>query len=302
MYELIMLSAHCGYFESPAKIGLVRLGAAEAVLIDGGSYKDSARKILRQLEAAGWRLRAIYNTHSHADHTGGNRYLQEQTGCKIYAPAAECAFVRFPELEPALLYGGNPPAELRRKFLMAPPSAALPLTPEVLPEGMEMIDLPGHFFGMVGFRAPENVVYLADCLASEETLEKYKIPFVYNVAEYLRTLELVKTLEASVFVPSHAAPCAEIAPLVEKNIAAVYETAETIASLCAAPTGFDRLLQSVFRKYDLTMTFEQYALVGSTLRSYLTWLKSEGRVRATIEQNMLLWERIEREDENHGSI
>ena len=292
MYELVQLTEHCYYFESPAKVGLVRLNETDVVLIDGGSYKDSARKFLRQLQANGWRLLAVYNTHSHADHIGGNRYLREQTGCKIYAPEAECAFVRFPELEPALLYGGNPPPDLRHKFLMSPASDALALTPDVLPEGLETIDLKGHFLGMVGFRAPENVVYLADCLASDMTIEKYKIPFVYNVAQYLQTLETVKTMEASFFVPAHAEVCGEIAPLAERNIAAVYETADLLTELCASPIGFDRLLQRVFETYGLSMTFEQHALVGSTLRSYLTWLINEGRVRAVIEDNMLLWETL----------
>ena len=38
------------------------------------------------------------------------------------------------------------------------------------------------------------------------------------------------------------------------------------------------------------MTFEQHALVGSTVRSYLTWMKECGRLTAFIEDNMLLWQ------------
>ena len=39
------------------------------------------------------------------------------------------------------------------------------------------------------------------------------------------------------------------------------------------------------------MNFEQYVLVGSTVRSYLAWLKDEGRIRAEFSDNMLLWRR-----------
>ena len=45
---------------------------------------------------------------------------------------------------------------------------------------------------MVGFRSPDDIVYLADCLSSRETLEKYQIGFIYDVAAYLKTLEMVK--------------------------------------------------------------------------------------------------------------
>jgi hypothetical protein len=39
------------------------------------------------------------------------------------------------------------------------------------------------------------------------------------------------------------------------------------------------------------MSFEQYALVGSTVRSYLAWLLDTGRVTAQFENNLLLWAR-----------
>ena len=39
------------------------------------------------------------------------------------------------------------------------------------------------------------------------------------------------------------------------------------------------------------MNFEQYALIGSTVRSYLAWLKDTGRLTARFEGNLLLWER-----------
>ena len=40
------------------------------------------------------------------------------------------------------------------------------------------------------------------------------------------------------------------------------------------------------------MNFEQYVLIGSTLRSYLTWLRETGRVEAAFEDNLLLWKKV----------
>ena len=37
------------------------------------------------------------------------------------------------------------------------------------------------------------------------------------------------------------------------------------------------------------MNFEQYALVGSTIRSYLAWLKDQGKLEAAFADNLLLW-------------
>ena len=152
-----------------------------------------------------------------------------------------------------------------------------------------MIPLPGHFFDMVGFRTPDDVVYLADCLSSKETLEKHQISFIYDVAAYLRTLEMVKTMAAKMFVPAHAGVTENIAPLAQYNIDKLMEIGDRITALCTQPMCFEQILQQLFRHYNLTMNFEQYVLVGSTVRSYLSWLKDTGSLEAWVEDNMLLW-------------
>lgn len=292
MYELIQVSESCYYIESPAKIGLVRLNETDVCLIDSGSDKDAGRKVRQHLDKNGWRLTAIYNTHSNADHVGGNQYLQKQTGCAVYAPGIECDITRHPLLEPSFLYGGFPPSELRHKFLMAQPSDAHELTADVLPKGFELLPLPGHFFDMVGFRTAEDVVYLADCLSSRETLDKYQIPFIYDVAAYLTTLETVKTMQARMLVPAHAAAAEDVSQLAQYNIDKVQQVADRILMLCAQPLCFETLLQKLFTAYGLDMTFQQYALVGSTVRSFLSWLKGEGRLTAEFADNMLLWRAV----------
>ena len=221
-----------------------------------------------------------------------SRYLQSHTGCRIYAPGIDCAVTRRPILEPAFLYGGFPPKDLRHKFLLAQESEAELLTPDVLPEGFEILSLPGHFFDMVGFRTSDGVAFLADCLSSAETLEKYQIGFIYDVAAYLDTLEKVKGMEARLFVPSHAAPTEDIAPLAQLNIDKVREIAEKIVSFCAEPRCFEAILQQLFREYALVMNFEQYVLVGSTLRSYLAWLRDTDRLAPVFEDGMLLWTQV----------
>lgn len=292
MFELVQIAENSYYIESPAKIGLIKLSDSEVCLIDSGNDKDAGRKVRQILDANQWTLKAIYNTHSNADHIGGNKYLKGQTHCDIYASGIECAFTRTPILEPSFLYGAFPPKDLRHKFLMAKESDAQPLTPDVVPDGFEIIPLPGHFFDMVGFRTTDDVVYLADCLSSKEILEKYQISFLYDVGAYLDTLEMVKTLKAKVFVPAHSEVTDDIAPLAQLNIDKVHEIAEKILTLCAQPICFEHILQKVFETYNLKMTFEQYVLIGSTVRSYLAWLKDTGKLQVIFENNMLLWERV----------
>ena len=290
MFELIQAGENTFYFDVPVKVGLYRLNEQDVCLIDGGSDKDAGRRIRQQLDQHGWALRDIYCTHSHADHIGGCQYLQRQTGCRVWAPGIECDFTRHPVLEPMGLWGGYPTRDLRSKFLMAAESDAAPLTAEALPAGFEAIPLPGHAPEMTGFRTPDDVVFLADCLVSEETLEKYAISYLYDVEAYLATLERVKEMRAALFVPAHAPAAADIAPLAQRNIDRVREVAGRITDLCREPLTFEELLQRLFTAYGLTMTLQQYALLGSTLRSYLSWLKDGGQLAYRFEDCRMLWQ------------
>src|SRR5258705_744179 len=48
-----------------------------------------ADAVARALEQQGWRLTHILTTHHHADHTGGNLALKQETGCTIIGPRGE---------------------------------------------------------------------------------------------------------------------------------------------------------------------------------------------------------------------
>ncbi len=79
---------------------------------------------------------------------------------------------------------------------------------------------------MIGIRTPDGVAFIADCLNSKETLDKYKFSFIYDVDTYLHTLEQVGKMQAKMFVPVYAKSTEDIKHLVEYNISKVYENAE----------------------------------------------------------------------------
>ncbi len=292
MYELMQISEKCYYINCPAKIGVYVPDKDNVYLIDSGNDKEAGRKVRQILDKNGWHLTAILNTHSNADHIGGNRYLQGQTGCKIYSKGIEVAFTKYPVLEPSFHYGGYPCKDLRHKFLMAQESDVTDFSDAEFPKDIEVIPLPGHFFDMVGFRMPDGVVFLADCISSRETLEKYAVSFIYDVGAYLETLDKVEKMEAAMFVPAHAEATADIKKLVRYNRDKVYEVADRVLSICKEPICFEKILQEVFKVYGLSMNFEQYVLVGSTIRSYLSWLKDTGKLTVAFQDSMLLWNRV----------
>ncbi len=292
MYELVQVAEHTYYIECPAKIGIYE-DTDGVYVIDSGNDKDAGRKIKKILEQKNWNLKAILNTHSNADHIGGNQFLQKRFDCTIYSTPMENIVTENTILEPSFLYGGYPFGALRHKFLMAQPSQTQNIADATLPEGFEILSLPGHFWDMIGFKTPDDVYFLADCVSSETILNKYHISFIYDVKKYLETLDFISTLKGKIFIPSHTETTENIATLADVNRKKVYEIMELLLSFCQTPSTAEELLTKVFDHYQLVMDASQYVLVGSTIRSYLSYLVDEKKLMIEIVNNRFLFHTAE---------
>jgi len=111
--------------------------SAETVVIDPAV----ADAVLAEAEARGWRISQIWNTHWHADHTGGNAAIKAATGARITGPAEAG---RIPTLDRIVEEGDT--------------VAIGDLTAEV-------IEVPAHTAGHIAYHlASENIVFVGDTL------------------------------------------------------------------------------------------------------------------------------------------
>lgn len=289
--ELIQLGENTYYIRNATNIGVYKISDNEIYLIDTGNDKDAGKKILKIIEAQGWSVKGIITTHSNADHIGGNKLIQERTNCPVYAFGVEKSFTEFPVLEPSFLFGGYPFKDLRNKFLLAKESVVTDIEKQ-LPNGLSYFSLKGHFFDMIGIKTKDDVYFLADALFSTETITKYHLFFVYDVREYLATLDFLATLEGKWFVPSHCEASESITELIQLNRDKVHEITTKIYDLCSKENTFEDILKSIFDTYNLVMNANQYVLIGSTVRSYLSYLYDEGKIGFEFKDNKMYWKQI----------
>ena len=286
--ELIKLGEKTYYIKNPTNIGVYKVSENEVFLIDSGNDKDAGRKILKIMDEQGWTVKGIITTHSNADHIGGNKIIQDRTGCKIYATAIEKSFSENPVLEPSFLYGGYPFKDLRNKFLCAKESN-VELIDNNLPDGLEVISLKGHFFEMIGIKTDDDVYFLGDSIFSEETISKYHLFFIYDVKEFLNSLDVLSNLDGKLFIPSHTEVLSDLSNLIDINRNKVLEICNKIFDVCKEEKTFEEILKIIFDDYKLTLSSNQYVLIGSTIRSYLSYLYEEEKLTFEFKDNRMYW-------------
>ena len=209
--DLVKIAGPAHYLPGRVNIGVI-VGDGQAALIDTGLDESAARKAVQAVEQAGLRLAAVINTHSHADHCGGNAFVVKRTGAPIYAPPVEAALIQHTEFEPFFLFGAAPFKAIDSKwFHAAPTPVAHVLDANVTVCGVELEVLPaaGHSMNQVAIATTE-VAYLADALMALEILERYPIQYCYDVLGHRATLDRLAMLRRDWYVGAHFPPTQDL--------------------------------------------------------------------------------------------
>lgn len=282
------------FFNSPAAIGGY-LFKQNLILFDTGNDDSSVKKAIRDLGEIS--VQAIFNTHSHADHCGGNAYIQRQHLATTYAPALESAFIENPLLEPTYLYGANPVTELQNKFLMAKPSHVNRIlvddTPITIPLSskdvtIQPVSLKGHSPNQMGYVTEDGVAFLGDALISIAMIEKHPLIFTFDVTFHLESLNKLFDLQADTFVIAHGGIVEDKSLTIQKNIDALELTQTLILeSVGKGAYTIDEVHRFLSSYCQLNENLGQHLLNRSVIKAHLTHLVSKGKITFSVKDGIL---------------
>lgn len=299
------------YISGPTNIGIIeeRLSDTKSNLymIDSGCNTEDGKRIFTEIteyfSKKDITIKAIINTHSHADHCGANNYIQQKTNCEIWITENEQGSLINPFLQPIISWGGNPLPEINSSYYVAEktvPNKIINTNEKLtLNNGIKIsfINLPGHYFEMIGILCENDnkkILFASDGIFGRKNIGKYWIPFLYDVKEFKNSLDTISSLNADFCIPGHGEPTSQIEETVELNKIAIISNEQCILeALKYKEQTQEDILKYVADKNEINLHIAQYMLIGCTIKAYLTFLYNEGKISYHIKENKMYWFKTE---------
>lgn len=282
------------YISASTNSGVFVFKNKNCLLIDSGINNTEAKKIDQILTENNLHTKYIINTHNHLDHCGGNTYFQKSyPGCLVYTSLKEKLFMENQELQPSILSSSVPIRGIDK--------SNKPLTVDFVldyginkinEEKFEVISLKGHSIEQIGIITPEKVCFLGDSIFSDEILDKYSLPYLYDIEESINTLNRIKDIDADYFVISHSNAVLnkeQISDLVLKNLENIDNFKNQILDLLDQPLTREDLLENITILNDLSLNFYQYHLNFGGISAFITYLYSKTLINYSIENGKLYY-------------
>ena len=283
-----------------AGVFLIDSGCTE---IDGEYILDVLNDFFAANKDISFLVKAIFTTHAHADHCGAHNFIKENTNCIIYSPFSERGNMENPVVLSSFLWGGYPPHELRTHFFQADPvfpdevvnpDSVIELSDE---RKITFIELPGHSHGHFGIilncRDKSKILFSGDALFTREEIARHWIPLIVNPNEFMNSLDKICSIEnLSYCVPSHGKVISgNIEETAELDKIAILTTKECILEALNLNDFMtaEQIIKYVAKRNSLNMNLSQYALISSTIKSYIAVLHDERKLRMKVEDNTLLF-------------
>jgi len=293
MTELIQVSKGVYVLSGPVNTGLI-LGETGLIVVDTGFDAQWAKLIIKCAEKLERPVSAVINTHAHVDHVGGNHYLVQQTGAKVYAHVLEEFRIKNPVMGAVTLFGGAKPVdELAAMFHQVAPSQVDGLlTPgKISLDGidLEIVPLFGHTHGQCGV-VREGCLFFSDSLYVGRTLKGHGIPYLVDLGLALETLKYLGQSAFEAYVPGHGRVRESIDHFIPTNFELLDRLKADISDELKQPAPASRIIHVLVERYQIAVrSVSHYYMIRATVHAFLSYLHTTGQVGMTHREGEMLW-------------
>lgn len=271
-----------------ALMPVYKLTERDIVLMDTGYARLDRSALVNLIEGNGFRLRGIICSHTHFDHTGNVRYLQQRYGCQAAAQIIEAGISVNPDAYRAnyvaLTYGKSREYLLEECF---PADVIIPADAEHLDfcgARFGILQLPGHSAGHIGVVTPDGAAYLGDCLIDEEQIAAAKLPTSMFIARDLESKESLRNLRRPAYIIAHKQVLTDIGPLIDRNIDFIHDKGRELLEDLEDGMSFDQWIYAFCQRENVRTRNEfKFSIVERNFANFVDWLTDEGKVEVRRE-------------------
>lgn len=281
----------------------------EVYIVDSGNTEVDGEYILETLDEyfkfsnIEYKVKAIINTHAHADHCGGNAIIQKNTQCEVWASHFEKGSLENPNYHTSILWGAIAPKEIDTIYYRPEPCTFTKSFCEndefLLSNGTKIsyVHLPGHSFESYGILCTstdgKNTLFAGDAIFPRTEIGKFNLPFTLDYSKFLASLDKIGQIENLEWcIPGHGDFVSKnIHETIEINKISIYEIEICIMRLFKLNNKMstDLVVKEVADAFDLKMNVRQYSLIHFTIKCFLTTLRNNGSLKMEISDNILYW-------------
>lgn len=297
--EITNIKGNTYYIKGGTNTGIYLFNDNKALMIDPGLNGTRPKRVIEELEANDIALKYIINTHEHNDHYGAcNAFKERYKDLEILSSKYAKMYIEHPELFHKYIMGGK-----SNKFIdgrLKDKSSEYISIDRTISKGnaiiedidFKIIELPGHTPGSIGILTQDNVIFVGDLLVSDKILKKYDFLFVFDIKEYLESLNKLNILDFEYLILGHGKEIIskyESYDLILKHEQAIEKYLNQIRELLKEKITLENLLSIIIKNNNLSYNYKEYHFLKSSLVSVISYLTYIDEISYILDGGQLLY-------------
>jgi len=297
--KLINIKGDTYYIKGGTNTGVIRLDNNNCLIIDPGRYGIKQRKMIELLKENNMVIKYIINTHEHGDHYEGSSNLKKlNNNIQILSSSEAKIFIDNPNKFADYTVGGK--ANKFLKFKESSEESHATKVDDIIEEGkivlnnrkFEIIKLSGHTEGSIGILTDDKILFVGDLFVGSQMLKKFDLLLLYDVKEYLNSVNKIKDIDFEYMVLGHDKEIyskIDSQGIINNHISAVNNYVNQVKDLLKSPITIDNILKNIIINNNLSCNYTEYHYFRSSIVSIISYLCDLNQIDYSIELGEVLY-------------
>ena len=297
--KLINIKGNTYYIKGGTNTGVIRLDNNNCLIIRSRRYGVKQIKMVELLKENNMVIKYIINTHEHGDHYEGCSHLKKlNNNIQVLSSPEAKIFIDNPNKFADYTVGGK--ANKFLKFKESSEESHATKVDDIIEEGkivlnnrkFEIIKLSGHTEGSIGVLTDDKILFVGDLFVGSQMLKKFDLLLLYDVKEYLNSVNKIKGIDFEYMVLGHDKEIhskIDSQVVINNHISAVNNYVNQVKDLLKSPMTIDDILKNIIINNNLSCNYTEYHYFRSSIVSIISYLCDLDQIDYNIELGEVLY-------------